>query len=125
MGESRSPYARFRRAIERGQPTAALSAAAELRHVPITDALELLLLLRHHDPGRYPRAALRWHGRLCRDVPGLSLADAAAVLALLAAMGEENERGAARALAELLRGHELDQPARILRRWADVHRATP
>lgn len=49
---------------------------------------------------------------------GLSLADAAAVLALLSAMGEVNERGAARALAELLRGLELDQPARILEEWA-------
>jgi len=119
MGESGSPYARFRRAIERRQPTAALSAAAELQHVPLTDALELLLLLREHDADRYPRAALRWHGRLCRDVPSLSLAEAAAVLALLAAMGEQNDRAAALALAELLRELELDQPARILVRWAD------
>lgn len=118
MGESGSSYARFRRAVERRQPAAALLAAAELRHVPLTDALDLLLLLRERDADRYPRAALRWHARLCRDVPGLSLADAAAVLALLSAMGEVNERGAARALAELLRGLELDQPARILEEWA-------
>jgi hypothetical protein len=97
---------------------AALSAAAELRHVALTDALELLLLLREHDRDRYPRAALRWHGRLCRDVPSLSLADAAAVLALLGAIGEDVDRGAASALAELLRALDLDQPARILVRWA-------
>ena len=52
MGESGSPYARFRRAIERRQATAALSAAAELQHVALTDALELVLLLRDRDPAR-------------------------------------------------------------------------
>ena len=41
------------------------------------------------------------------------------MLALLAAIGEENERAGALALAELLRGLELDEPARILVRWAD------
>ena len=59
-------YGRFRRALDRRQPTAALSAAAELRHVTLSDALELLLLLRDSDPDRYPRAALRWHVRYCR-----------------------------------------------------------
>ena len=118
MGESGSPYARFRRALERRQPTAALSAAAELQHVPLTDALELLLLLRDRDPARYARAALRWHARYCREVPGVTLSEAAAVLALLAALTDEND-GAPRALAELFRGRALDQPARILAAWAD------
>ena len=125
MTSQGSPYGRFRRALERRQPMAALSAAAELRHVALTDALELVLLLRDRDPARYARAALRWHGRLCREVPGLTLNEAAAVLALLGAMGEENERAAALALAELLRGFELDQPARILIRWADAAPSGP
>ena len=47
-----SPYGRFRRALERREPMAALSAAAELRHVALSDALELVLLLRDRDhPG--------------------------------------------------------------------------
>jgi len=120
MGESGSPYARFRRAIERRQPTAALSAAAELRHVPLTEALELLLLLRDRDPARYTRAVLRWHGRFCREVPGITPSEAGAVLALLAALEDDSTAGhAARALAELLDGRELDQPARILIQWAE------
>ena len=119
MTSQGSPYGRFRRALERRQPTAALSAAAELRHVPLTDALELLLLLRDREPARYTRAALRWHGRYCREVPGVTLSEAAAVLALLAALAEETHRPAARALAEVLQGRELDQPARILIRWVD------
>jgi hypothetical protein len=114
-----SPYGRFRRAIERRQPTAALSTAAELQHVALTDALELVLLLRDKDPARYPRGALRWHARYCREVPAVTLAEAAAVLALLAALADEKDKGAPRALAELFNGRELDQPARILIRWAD------
>ena len=85
---------------------------------PLTEALELVLLLRDHDSARYPKAALRWHSRLSRELPGLTLAEAAAILALLEAIGEDTDRGAARALAELLRGLELDPPARILTRWA-------
>lgn len=39
-------HARFRRALERGNATEALSAAAELPQVGLTEALELCLLLR-------------------------------------------------------------------------------
>ena len=120
IGESGSPYGRFRRALERRQSTAALSAAAELQHLALTDALELLLLLRDRDPTRYTRAVLRWHGRFCREVPGITPSEAGAVLSLLAALEDDSTAGhAARALAELLDGRELDQPARVLVRWAD------
>lgn len=102
------------------QPHAALSAAAELRHVALTDALELVLLLPDEDPARYPRGALRWHARYCREVPGVALAEAAAMLALLPALADEKSKGAPRALAELFNGRELDQPARIVTRWADT-----
>lgn len=59
---------RFRRALDRQNLTEALSAASELQYVGLAEALELCLLLRDNDPDRYPRAALRWHGRLCREV---------------------------------------------------------
>jgi hypothetical protein len=59
---------RFRRALDRRNVTEALSAASELQHVGLAEALELCLLLRDKAPERYPRAALRWHGRLCREV---------------------------------------------------------
>ena len=124
MTSQGSPYGRFRRAIERRQATAGLSAAAELRHVALTDALELLLLLRDRDPARYPRAALRWHARYCREVPGVTLSEAAAVLALLAVLADA-DGGAPRALAELFHGRELDQPARILIQWANGQRSGP
>jgi hypothetical protein len=65
-----SPYGRFRRALDNGNALAALWAAAELRSVSLTDALELVLLIRVKAPERFERAALRWHSRYCREVEG-------------------------------------------------------
>jgi hypothetical protein len=38
------------------------------RCVGLNEALELCLLLRDKAPEKFPRAALRWHARLCREV---------------------------------------------------------
>jgi hypothetical protein len=48
----------------------------------------------------------------------VTLAEATAVLALLAGLAEGAPAAAARALAELLAAAELKQPARVLLRWA-------
>jgi hypothetical protein len=58
-----SAYPRFRRALDRGNVTEALSAAAELQFVGLTEALELTLLLADGELAKYERAALRWHLR--------------------------------------------------------------
>jgi hypothetical protein len=50
---------RFRRALDRGNVTEALSAAAELHFVGLAEALELTLLLADGDQERYERAAVR------------------------------------------------------------------
>jgi hypothetical protein len=78
-----SAYGRFRQALDGGNATIALAAAADLPHVGLVDALELLLLLLESEPTRYERAALRWHGRYCREVTDVDLAEAQAVLACL------------------------------------------
>ena len=77
---------RFRRALDRHNVTEALSAAAELQHVGLAEALELCLLFRDKALERYARAALRWHGRLCREVD-VSLEEAQAILAALVRVG--------------------------------------
>jgi hypothetical protein len=92
---------RFRRALDRENVTEALSAASELPHVGLAEALELCLLLRDKAPERYPRAALRWHGRLCREVD-VSLEEAQATLAALVLMAGDRKGNAAFALAERL-----------------------
>jgi hypothetical protein len=88
----------FRRALDRGNLTEALSAASELEHVGLTEALELCPLLADKAPERFGRCALRWHGRFCRDVD-VSLEEAQAVLAALALLAGERKRNAALALA--------------------------
>jgi hypothetical protein len=50
-------YMRFRRALDRGNVTEALSAAGELQFVGLAEALELTLLLAHADQEKYERAA--------------------------------------------------------------------
>ena len=116
----RGPHGRFRRALDRRQPTAALSAAAELPQVSLTDALELLLLLCDAHRPRFDRAALRWRARYCRETRDVNVNEAAAVLALLGALAGQSPAVAARALAELLYGRNLEHAARILIRWADT-----
>jgi hypothetical protein len=113
-----SPYGRFRRALDKGNAPAALSAAAELRSVSLTDALELCLLLCEHEPGRYERAALRWHGRYCREVEGVTLDEGQAVLALLAALRGSRRPAVAVSLAELFDRRQLHQASEVLIRWA-------
>jgi hypothetical protein len=112
-----SAYHRFRRALDRGNVTEALSAASDLQHVGLAEALELCLLLRDKAPERFPRAALRWHGRLCREVD-VSLEEAQATLAALVLMAGERKGNAAFALADLLSRRGLERPCETLVAWA-------
>ena len=80
-----SAYARFSRALDGGNLTIALAAASELDFVSLPDALELVLLLVD-DPGRFRRAALRWHARYCGELPDVGFEEAHAVLACLAGL---------------------------------------
>ena len=66
-----SAYACLRRALDHGNLTEALSAASEMEHVGLVEALELCLLLCDQAPEKYGRAALRWHGGYCRETNGL------------------------------------------------------
>jgi hypothetical protein len=108
---------RFRRALDRGNVTDALSAASELPHVGLNEALELCLLLRDESPDKFPRAALRWHARLCREVD-ISLEEAQAVLTALVLLTGERKQNAAYALAELLSRRGVERPCETLVAWA-------
>ena len=108
---------RFRRALDRGNVTEALSAASELQFVSLADALELTLLLADREPEKYDRAAARWHVRFLQEVPNVDLRENQAVLALLAAIPAT--RLAAAALAELLsRRRSCERIAEALVRWS-------
>jgi hypothetical protein len=111
-----SAFARFRRALDRGNVTEALSAASELQFVGLAEALELTLLLADGDRNKYERAAVRWHTRFADEVPRLELRESQAVLALLAAIPAN--RLAAAALSELLgRRRSCERIAETLASW--------
>jgi len=112
-----SAYHRSRRALDRGNLTEALSTASELEHVGLSEALELCLLIRDKAPDRYSRAALRWHGRLCREV-NVTLEEAQAVLAALVLLAGERKQNAAHALVEFLSRRGLERPCETLVAWA-------
>lgn len=113
-----SPYARLRRALDRGNLTEALSAAADLPHVGLVEALELVLLVCDRAPEKYERAALRWCMRYCRETPNTTLAEGQAVLAVLAILPVRRER-AAHALSDLLYRRGLERACEALNAWAN------
>lgn len=111
-----SVYGRFRRAVDTGNARIALAAAADLPNVGLADALELLLLLLDSEPARFERAALRWHGRYCREVTSVDLAEAQAVLACLAGLRGARPQPAAHAMADLVHRRDLAPASEALNR---------
>jgi hypothetical protein len=108
---------RFRRALDRGNVSEALSAASELQFVGLAEALELTLLLVDDEPKKYGRAATRWHLRFAQEVPNVDVRESLAVLSLLVAIPAN--RLAASALAEFLsRRRCCERIAEALVRWA-------
>jgi len=95
-----SAYMRFRRALDRGNVTEALSAASEIQVVALEDALTLTLLIAEKEPAKFERAAFRWHVRFVNETKNVELRESLAVLALLTTI--PSNRLAAAALAELL-----------------------
>jgi hypothetical protein len=114
-----SHYSRLRRALETGDATVALAAAAQLDFVSLPDALELVLLLVD-DPRRFRRAALRWHARYCGDLPDVCFEEAHAVLACLAGLAGRRPKAAASALAELVHRRGLERASEALVRWTQA-----
>jgi hypothetical protein len=112
-----SAYTQLRRALDRRNLAEALSAASELEHVGLVEALELCLLLLEREPARFTRAALRWHGRYCREVPDVGFEEAHAVLACLAGLAGGQPKAAAEALAALVHRRGSKQAGEALLRW--------
>jgi hypothetical protein len=113
-----SPWTRFRRALHHGNLLEARSAASELEHVGLAEALELVLLIAEKEPERLGRAALRWHGRYTHEVRGVDTDEARAVLALLVLLAGARREQACRALAELCDRRELHQCGEVLLKTA-------
>jgi hypothetical protein len=112
-----SAYGRLRRALDTGNPTIALAAAAELDFVSLPDALELLLLLVD-DPKRFRR-------RRCAGMPATAprfqtwasrrRTPCSPAWPAWRVGGRGHRR---RALAELVHGRGLERASEVLVRWA-------
>ena len=75
MAGQGSAYARFRRALKTGNMAIIRSAAVELPHVDLGDALAVCLTIREAEPHRFERAALRWLARFCVERREATLAE--------------------------------------------------
>jgi hypothetical protein len=113
-----SAYARFRRALDARNPHWASTAALDLQHVGLADAVELTLIYLDKEPARYQRAALRLHARLNKEI-GWEFEESLAALGLLAALRGRHAHEAAHALASVLPVNQKFLPAsKVLVRWA-------
>jgi hypothetical protein len=82
------------------------------------DALEFCLLLRD-DRAKFERAIVRWQARYATETAGVTVDEAQAVLALLAALRGPRGPSAARSLAVLVDRRGLERAGEVLIRWAD------
>ena len=109
-----SAYTRFRRALDRGNVTEALSAASELGFVGLAEALELTLLLADKEAEKYDCAAARGMCASSKEVPNVEEPSRAR-----SPCGDPGEPARRRELAELLsRRRSCERIAEALVRWA-------
>lgn len=114
MTSQGSPYARFQRSLSNGLRTGrsslAWAAASEVEHVDLQDAFVLVLLVV--DEPRFGRAAARWVGRLCDEIPTVTLQQVQLVSVALSALPDQ---AAALALAAVCDSLALDRAAAATR----------
>lgn len=112
------PSERFRAALAVRDLQAAERAAREVSEPDLGDMLELILLMRSQNDGRYERAACRWLGHVLVRRPGLGLKfTAEAARALKDVTCAVPDVGRAQ-LAMLLRTVDLVESAVVAETWA-------
>lgn len=86
--------------MKTGRASIAWNAALELEHVDLQDALVLVLLVVDEPP--FDRASSRWLGRLCLEVPALTLRQLLVIASALAGLPDRAAAIALRAAAPSL-----------------------
>ena len=115
MTSQGSPITRLRRALAGGDLLAARTAAAEVPHVDLDEAADLIMLIARDDPTKLDAAAVRFLGRACLERSFITLVDAQLLLACLGQLG--------RADAESARGLRHRTPAAAARPRSVSHRS--
>jgi hypothetical protein len=81
--------------------------------------LLMCLGLLNRDADCFEAAAVAWHARWCEQVPGARIAESRAVLSALEALGGADPPAGARALRDLCRRHQLQDPVTVLDHWLE------
>jgi hypothetical protein len=102
MTSQGTAHGRFARAIQRRNLFQAELALHEIGNPSLLVALDYLELLADVRPGKFDRAAVRWHGRLELETPTLTVAESQFALAALGAL-REGDHEAVDVLRKLLR----------------------
>jgi hypothetical protein len=95
MTSQGSPYAVFRRALDRRDLPAVRAAAADLPAVPLDDALRIVLLILEQEPHRFERAAVRWRSRFLVEGTVTELRQAELAVGYMAALPDRRRWRAA------------------------------
>jgi hypothetical protein len=91
-----------------------MAAAHDLPAVSLADALQIVLLAADRDPPMFQRAAARWLGRFCAEVPRLGLDEAGLVHAALTGVGRTDSRASLIALLAVAKERQLREVAKVL-----------
>ncbi len=114
-------FTRLRRALDHGNLVEALSAASEMEHVGLVEALELCLLIAEKKPAKSERAVLRWNARYCAETGNVTGGQAQAVLSLLLLIAGKRARESAAALAHLMvAGQAQLRAGEVLLGWSEM-----
>ena len=100
MTSNGAALTRYRRAIETQSIVLAELAAREMGHVPLGDALALVVLYATAGSPKAEPAAVRWLARLALERPGTTIGELQLAAAALGQL-EERPKTAARMLLEL------------------------
>jgi hypothetical protein len=110
VGDAGSPYALFRRAIDKRNLASATSAAYALPELSLADAAALVLLAVEKDPGGlFPRAAARWAARYITEVQRVDVDEAALLVTALSGLRREDPRASVLTLVAICHGRGLEQ----------------
>jgi len=85
----------------------------------LRDGLIVCLGLLARDPTRYPAAAVAWHARWCRELPGVGFAESLAALSALEALTGPDPVEASRNLCAVCEHDGLDELAHVIEAWLD------
>jgi hypothetical protein len=83
----------------------------------LRDGLLVCLSLLERDPERYEAAAVAWHARWCRELPGVGFAESLAALAALEALAGPDPLAASRSLCAACEHDGLEEPAQVIDAW--------